>query len=93
MPDFLPQRSSWKTSWAEWIVNLPSGKVIHSHPFELRRPTDSQTDRGAAHSNAYSKDQCLDMGSNIHCHIRPNAFLFLRLPSDSLKLVELKPNT
>ncbi|KAK3701826.1 tRNA (adenine(58)-N(1))-methyltransferase non-catalytic subunit trm6 [Vermiconidia calcicola] len=31
--------------------------------------------------------------SSIHSHIRPNTFLFLRLPSDILKLLEILPNT
>ncbi|KAK3048724.1 tRNA (adenine(58)-N(1))-methyltransferase non-catalytic subunit trm6 [Extremus antarcticus] len=31
--------------------------------------------------------------STVHSHIRPNAYLFLRLPSDLLKLIEIKPNT
>ncbi|KAK3699626.1 tRNA (adenine(58)-N(1))-methyltransferase non-catalytic subunit trm6 [Vermiconidia calcicola] len=30
--------------------------------------------------------------SSIHSHIRPNTFLFLRLPSDILKLLEIIPN-
>lgn len=31
--------------------------------------------------------------SAIHSHVRPNTYLFLRLPTETLKLVEIKLNT
>jgi tRNA (adenine-N(1)-)-methyltransferase non-catalytic subunit len=36
--------------------------------------------------------KCVKM-STAHSYVRPNTYLFLRLPSDLLKLLEIKPNT